>query len=172
MTIKRVLYTTPSRLVGHLLKVRVYSEHLECWLGDVCVLRLQRGQVEVGKQRGRMVDYRHLLPALKRKPGALARSALREDLFPRSEYRQMWVQLREQLPEAQACRLMVDLLDLAGNEGCEAALAQRLAVLLAANELPNLEQLRKDMSPIPAQHPEVIVLLPTLSDYDQLLEVA
>lgn len=172
MTVRRVLYTVPSRLVGHLLKVRLYSERLECWLGGVCVLQLQRGAANEGNKRGRVVDYRHLLPALKRKPGALARSSLRDDLFPRTEYRQMWAQLMDQLPEAQACRLMVGLLDLAGNEGCEALLAQRLALLLASGEVPDLNLLRKDMAPRPALCPTVNVTLPQLASYDQLLRAA
>jgi len=125
-TVKKVLYTAPSRLVGHMLKVRLYSDRLECWLGSVCVLQLRRGQPGVGGKRTRVVDYRHLLPALMRKPGALARSALRDDLFPRAEYRLMWAHLKDTLPEKSACRLMVGLLDLAGNGGCEAQLAQRL----------------------------------------------
>ena len=122
--------------------------------------------------RGKVVDYRHLLPALKRKPGALARSALRDDLFPRTEYRQMWAQLKDQLPEAAACRLMVGLLDLAGNGGCEAALAQRLALLLVSAEVPDLEQLKQDLAPRPALYPVVTVTLPDLASYDQLLEAA
>ena len=97
---------------------------------------------------------------------------LRDALFPRTEYRQMWVQLKDCLPEAQACRLMVGLLDLAGNGGCEAALAQRLAVLLAAGEMPDLEELQQEMAPRPAQCPIVTVVLPTLASYDCLLEAA
>jgi transposase InsO family protein len=172
MTVKKVLYTAPSRLVGHRLKVRVYSERLEAWLGDVCVLELRRGQVDSTTGRGKMVDYRHLLPALKRKPGALARSVLRDALFPRTEYRLMWAQLRDQLPEPAACRLMVGLLDLAGNGGCEAALAERLGQLLSANEIPNVEQLRTELAPRPALYPQVTVILPELASYDCLLEAA
>jgi hypothetical protein len=96
-------------------------------------------------------------------------SVLRDALFPRTEYRQMWVQLKDCLPEAQACRLMVGLLDLAGNGGCEAALAQRLAVLLAAGAVPDLEELQQEMAPRPAQCPTVTVVLPTLASYDCLL---
>lgn len=172
MTVKKVLYTAPSRLVGHRLKVRVFAERLECWLGNVCVLELRRGQPDPVSGRGKVVDYRHLLPALKRKPVALARSVLRDALFPRTEYRQMWVQLKDCLPEAQACRLMVGLLDLAGNGGCEAQLAQRLAVLLAAGEMPDLEELQQEMAPRPAQCPIVTVVLPALASYDCLLEAA
>jgi len=172
MTVKKVLYTVPSRLVGHRLKVRVYAERLECWLGNVCVLELQRGQPDPISGRGKVVDYRHLLPALKRKPGAFARSVLRDALFPRTEYRLMWTQLKDCLPEAQACRLMVGLLDLAGNGGCEAALAQRLEVLLAAGETPDLAELQQEMAPRPTQCPTVTVVLPTLASYDCLLEAA
>ncbi|MEI6737822.1 MAG: IS21 family transposase, partial [Pseudomonadota bacterium] len=172
MTVKKVLYTVPSRLVGHRLKVRVFSDLLTCWLGNVCVLELRRGQPDPASGRGKVVDYRHLLPALKRKPGALARSVLRDELFPRTEYRQMWAQLKDRLPEAPACRLMVGLLDLAGNGGCEAVLAQRLALLLASGELPNLEQLQQEMAPRPALYPTVTVVLPELASYDLLLEVA
>lgn len=172
MTVKKVLYSAPSRLVGHRLKVRIYSEKLECWLGNVCVLELRRGQPDAANGRGKVVDYRHLLPALKRKPGALARSVLRDTLFPRTEYRQMWEQLKEQLPEAGACRLMVGLLDLAGNGGCEAELAQRLVPLLAAGALPDLEQLRHELAPRPGLYPSVTVRLPELASYDRLLEAA
>lgn len=172
ITVKKVLYTAPSRLVGHRLKVRVYSEKLEGWLGNVRVLELRRGQPDAASGRGKVVDYRHLLPALKRKPGALARSVLRDELFPRTEYRQMWAQLKDQLPEAGACRLMVGLLDLAGNSGCEAELAQRLAVLLASGELPDLDRLQKDLAPRPTLYPSVTVVLPELASYDQLLEAA
>ena len=34
-------------------------------------------------------------------------------MFPRSEYAQAWERISEQLPERAACRLMVELLDLA-----------------------------------------------------------
>lgn len=171
-TVKKVLYTAPSRLVGHMLKVRVYSDRLECWLGSVCVLELRRGLAGPAGKRARIVDYRHLLPALMRKPGALARSALRDDLFPRTEYRLMWAHLKDSLPEKAACKLMVGLLDLAGNGGCEAELAQRLSLLLASGELPDLDRLKDEMAPRPALCPQVTVVLPALAGYDRLLGMA
>jgi hypothetical protein len=97
---------------------------------------------------------------------------MRFSRVPSTEYRLMWVQLTDCLPEAQACRLMVSLLDLAGNGGCEAALAQRLAVLLAAGEMLDLEELQQEMAPRPAQCPTVTVVLPTLTSYNCLLEAA
>lgn len=172
MTVKKVLYTERSCLVGHRLKVRIFSDKLECWLGDVCVLELMHGQPDTPNGRSKVVDYRHLLPAFKRKPGALARSVLRDALFPRTEYRLMWAQLKEQLPEAGACRLMVGVLDLADNGGCEATLAERLAPLLGSGELPDLERLRLELAPRPAHYQDVAVMRPDLAAYDQLQEAA
>lgn len=57
-----------------------------------------RGRVAAGQQRGKVIDYRHLLPALRRKPGAFARWVLRDEMFPRDEYRRTWV---AELPEVK-----------------------------------------------------------------------
>jgi hypothetical protein len=67
---------------------------------------------------------------------------------------------------------MVGLLDLAGNGGCEAELAQRLALLLDSGELPDLEQLRFELAPRLTHYQDVTVILPDLAAYDHLLEAA
>lgn len=64
------------------------------------------------------------------------------------------------------------LLDLASNGGCEAALAQCLALLLVTAAVPDLERLKQDLAPRPALYPVVTVTLPDLASYDQLLEAA
>jgi hypothetical protein len=61
---------------------------------------------------------------------------------------------------------------MAGNGGCEAELALRLALLLDSGELPNLEQLQAQLAPRPAQCPTVAVVLPSLASYDYLLPEA
>ena len=43
-----------------------------------------------GKQRGRVVDYRHLAASLVRKPQAFRRSVFRDELFPRPAFRRAW----------------------------------------------------------------------------------
>lgn len=167
-TVRSALYSAPSRLIGHRLKVRVYSERIEAYLGSVRVVEAARA---FGKT-ARVIDYRHLLPALKRKPAALVRWRLRDALFPRSEYALIWRQLIEKLPEARAARIMVGLLDLAASHGCEAALAQRLAHSLDAGELPDLDALSDEFAPRVAAMPTVHVQLPSLAQYDQLMQAA
>lgn len=60
VSVKRILYSVPSRLIGHRLKFRIYPERIEAWLGDVCVFETVRGIVPAGKQRGKAIDYRLL----------------------------------------------------------------------------------------------------------------
>jgi hypothetical protein len=120
--------------------------------------------------RPKVIDYRHMLPALKRKPGALVRWRLRDALFPRSEYAMTWQRLMEQLPERSAARIMIGLLDLAASHGCEASLGQRLGEIIERNELPDLQRLTEEFAPRPLSLPTVAVTLPALAAYDELVE--
>ena len=162
-----VLYSAPSRLIGHRLTVRLYLERIEAFVGGVNVLTLPRARPG---QRG-VIDYRHLLPALKRKPGAFARWRLREAMFPRSEYRRARERLGGELPERQACRAMVGLFDLAIRGACEPALAQRLTQILDAGLLPEVALLEAEFAPRAPACAEVCVQLPTLASFDTLLSV-
>lgn len=172
VSVKRVLYSVPSRLIGHRPKFRIYPERIEAWLGDVCVFETVRGVVPAGKQRGKAIDYRHLMPTLKRKPGAFARWILRDDMFPRAEYRLTWERLSEKLPERQACKVMVGLLDLAARGTCEVQLANVLGDLLQAGTLPELAGLEEKFAAKETPVPDVKVELPPLASYDRLIEVA
>ena len=171
-TAKSVLYSVPSRLAGHRLKVRLHSAHLEAWLGGVKVFQCERLHASAADRHPRQIDWRHMLPSLKRKPGAFARWVLRDAMFPRSEYAQTWESISARLPERQACRLMVDLLDLADRSGAVAELAQVLAALQARSELPDIEALRDRFAPRQSAMPVVAVELPATSVYDELLEAA
>ncbi len=172
IAVKHVLYSVPSRLVGHRLKVRLYDDRLEGFLGEHRVLQAPRLRATRDNPHPRHIDFRHLLPALKRKPGALVRWRLRDALFPRSEYARTWQALIEQLPERRAARLMVGLLELAAADGYEVILAHELAALLDQGKLPDLEDLRTRFAPRAPQMPSVAIRLPSLAVYDALMEAA
>ena len=169
-TAKSVLYSVPSRLAGQRLKVRLYSTSVEAWLGGVKVFEAERLHASTADRHPKRIDWRHMLPSLKRKPGAFARWVLREAMFPRSEYAQAWEHIRQRLPERQACRLMVDLLDLADRANAVTELAQVLAGLLASDDMPDIDALRERFAPRPGVMPDVLVVLPSPQVYDQLLE--
>jgi hypothetical protein len=172
-TVRGVLYSTPSRLIGHRLKVRLYSDRLECYLSGALVLTLARGRrSDHGRGRGRMLDYRHFIEALKRKPQAFAGLAFRDALFPREAYRRTWEVLQAKLPQRRACQTIVGLLELAAHEGVESALAHRLEALLAADELPDVKRLREEFAARDVELPQVSVEMPPASAYDALLQAA
>jgi len=172
ISVRKGVYSMPARMIGHRVKVRVYDDRIEAYLGDRRVLQTARVRPSAQEPRPKAIDYRHLLPALKRKPGALVRWRLRDALFPRSEYAASWDRLIRELPERRAAKVMVGLLDLAASHGCEVALAAELARIEERGELPDLDQLKTRFNPRPAAMPEVEVQLPALEQYDDLMVAA
>jgi transposase InsO family protein len=173
--LRKVFYTVPSRLIGHRLKVHLYDDRLDCFLGSTQVLALPRGRVPSGAQRGHVADYRHVLPSLRRKPQALRNLVWRDVLFPRPAFRRAWDMLAERGPIERACRTMVALLDIAYCSGREAELAEHIEIALDAGNLPDPDALRavfiRDAASIhgAAGLPTVAVTMPTALVYDVLL---
>ncbi|MGH7948091.1 MAG: IS21 family transposase [Candidatus Binataceae bacterium] len=168
-TLRKVFYSVPSRLIGHRLRVRLYDDRLELFIGSTALMTLTRGRAEPNGKHGHVVDYRHVIHALRRKPMALLNLVYREQLFPREAYRRTFEVLLEQTAERQACRRMVELLALAHERACEATLAQCLDEDLEAKRLPDMARLRQRFAPDPQSLPTVTVKLGSLNDYDVLL---
>jgi len=168
-TLKRVFYTVPSRLIGSRLRVRLYDDRLDVLLGGTWLMTLERGRPASSSKHGHVVDYRHVIHSLRKKPMALLNLVYRAQLFPREAYRLTFDRLIEDMPEKAACRLMVDILSLAHDRGCEAELASVLTIELDAARLPDMAMLRARFAPDPASLPGVVVRLAPLSDYEALL---
>ena len=171
-TVRAILYSAPSRLIGHLLKVRLYSDRLDCYLSGTLVLTMARGTRSPVGGRSRVLDYRHFIEGLKRKPQAFKGLAFRDSLFPREAYRRTWEQLDLRLTQRQSCQSIVALLEMAALDGIEGVLAQRLEELLAVGELPDVKQLREEFAPRKTEVPPVTVEIPAPGIYDALLPSA
>jgi hypothetical protein len=171
-TLRKVFYTVPSRLIGHQLRVRLYDERLEVFIGGTQLMTLPRGRARPSGKHGHVVDYRHVIASLRKKPMALLNLVYRDRLFPRDAYRRTFELLRERLSDRQACRAMVDLLALAHDRACEAELAELLAADLAIGRLPDVAALRQRFAPDPARLPNVVVEFVPLAAYEGLLDNA
>lgn len=171
-TLRKVFYTVPSRLIGHRLRVRLHDDRLELFIGGTHLMTLPRGRAAGNGKHGHVIDYRHVIHSLRRKPMALLGMVYRDQLFPRDAYRRTFDRLIERLPERVACRTMVELLALAHDRACEAELADILAADLAADHLPDMAALRRRFAPDPAALPDVVVELVPLTAYDALLSGA
>jgi len=168
-TLRKVFYTVPSRLIGHQLRVRLYDDRLELFIGATMLMTLPRGKAAGDGKHGHVVDYRHVIHALRRKPMALLNLVYRDQLFPREAYRRTFEVLLTELGDRGACRRMVELLSLAHDRGCEAELAAELDVLLETGALPDMGVLRQRFGPDPAALPHIHVPLGSLTDYEVLL---
>jgi hypothetical protein len=169
--LRRVFYTAPSRLIGHRLRVHLYDDRLECFLGSTPMMTLRRGRPVSGNKGGHVVDYRHVIHALRKKPMALNNLVYRDQLFPRAAYRKAFEALRANDGEKRACKVTVELLALAHDRGCEAELAQAIDTDLDAGCLPDLAALRDRFGPSLASAPVIEVDLAPLHAYDELAAV-
>jgi hypothetical protein len=170
--LRRVFYSVPSRLIGHRLNVRLYDDRLECFLGSTRLLTLRRGRPpQASGKHTHVVDYHHVIHALRRKPMALLNLVYRDQLFPRRAYARAFEALLAKESEKNACRTMVGLLALAHDRACEAELAHAIEVDLDAGRLPNLDRLHERFKPDRATIPDVAVRLAPLSAYDELAAV-
>ena len=92
------------------LRVRLYDDRLDVLLGATWLMTLERGRPVSSNKHGHVVDYRHVIHSLRKKPMALLNLVYRAQLFPREAYRLTFDRLLEAMPEKAACRLMVDIL--------------------------------------------------------------
>jgi transposase InsO family protein len=89
--VKYNAYSVPSRLIGHELRVRVYDDRVEAYLGEQCELACER----LKGRHGRRVDYRHVIWSLVRKPGGFARYVYRDEMFPSRTFRRAYDAIQE-----------------------------------------------------------------------------
>lgn len=113
INVRHVIYSVPSRLVGQLLRVRLWDDRLSCYVGSNEVMGCPRVRPEKGKTRARRIDFRHVIDSLAKKPGAFCHATLRNDILPDDEWRRLWRRLCNHLEPEIADRLMVHALKLA-----------------------------------------------------------
>jgi hypothetical protein len=169
--LRRIFYTAPSRLIGHRLRVHLYDDRLECFLGSTAMMTLPRGRAPSNGKGGHIVDYRHVIHALRKKPMALLNLVYRSQLFPRPAYARAFESLRSAVGDKRGCKVAVELLALAHERGCEAELAAAIDRELDASRLPDLTALREQFGPAPGSEPQITVNLAPLSSYDALATV-
>ena len=134
-------------------------------------MTLRRGRPRPSGKHGHLVDYRHVIHALRRKPMALLNLVYREQHFPRRAYQRAFEALLTDEGEKKACRIIVGLLALAYDRACEAELAAAIETELDAGRMPDLDCLGRRFTPDPAVISDVTVELAPPHLYDELATV-
>jgi hypothetical protein len=165
MRVRKHTYSVPSRLIGHTLRVELHEAELKVYLGRdflFCLPRL-RGD------RGALVDFRHIIGPLLRKPGAFIHYRHREALYPSAVFRAAYDRLVADHGERPGVIEYLQVLKLAAEqsvEKVEPALQGRLA--LAGKW--RATQVREALVPAAKKVIELAGLTPSLALYDTLLE--
>jgi hypothetical protein len=170
--VKRVLYTVPSRLIGESLRVHVYDNRLDIYLGATHTVALVRVFTSDNNHRARQVDYRHVIASLERKPQAFRYSQLRDDLLPNEVYKALWNWIDVEMEPRKACKTMVGILALANRADCEHQLGDYLQTMMARQTVPSLLDLQHKFDKKGKSIPDIAVQQPLAASYNDLLRKA
>ena len=109
--VRKLRYSVPSRLIGTKLLARIYENRIVLLAGAQEVAQLPLN----GGDRGAVIDFRHVIGHLLRKPGAFAGYRWREEMFPAQAFRAAYDHLTR--TSAQADRRYLEILKVAADEG-------------------------------------------------------
>jgi hypothetical protein len=168
ITLKRVTYSVPSRLIGSRLLVRLYDNRLELFYGTDFIQALERIYTSKGS-RARNVNYLHVIDALVKKPMAFRHSQLRDDLLPDDNYKAIWQYVDENLLADKASYYMVKLLHLAKQSGCERQLGRFVAAAITQRQLPAIRECEAQFLVIEPSIPKMTVKQHSLSTYSSMI---
>lgn len=163
--VKKVGYSVPARLIGQELKVEVYERELKLYSGRELLLVLPRHCGD----RGMVLDYRHVIDHLLRKPGAFERYRYQEQLYPNRSFREAYDYLVAKHGQRGGAVEYLRLLKLASEVG-ESAIEVMLADFLSPPyPVWSVGELRRILQPEHKPQLEVIELEPEWQSYDALL---
>lgn len=154
-----VTYSVPSRLIGLWLKAVVLKDTIELMYGGKTLLTLPR------LEAGALIDYRHIIDSLIRKPGAFESYQYRSALYPNVTFRKAYDALKSS--GLTSCnKRYLELLHLAKLYG-ENEVSTAIVLLLEESKVPLKEDIlqlfKKKRMPLPVE-----VSQPNLEDYNQL----
>lgn len=165
--LKKNTYSVHSRLIGC---------HVNCVIDmDEIIVRYKGEEVQrmprlIGSEKC-LINYRHVIDSLVRKPGAFENYKYREEMFPVSYFRIAYDRLQKEHSDKIATRKYLQLLLLA------ARVSQELVCEVLRTKLNDKAPLDVDAIRIavecrqqPASVTEVTIDAPDLSIYDQLIE--
>jgi len=97
INLKGPIYSVPSQLIGIKVCVKQRAASIEVWYGSTLLEVIPRA---IGKRA--VINYRHIIGSLVRKPGAFAQYKYHAEMFPTSHFREAYDDLLSHLPKKAA----------------------------------------------------------------------
>lgn len=164
--VKKVGYSVPARLIGQEVKVEVHEQQLKVYSGRELLLTMPRHR----GNRGMVLDYRHIIDHLLRKPGAFERYRYREELFPTPTFRQAYDRMVASQGRRQGSLEYLRLLKLASEVGQNDLELMLVEYVCPPHPTWSVEDLREFLRPQARSQPALAALEPEWSSYDSLLK--
>ncbi|MBF5058786.1 hypothetical protein NEPTK9_000285 [Candidatus Neptunochlamydia vexilliferae] len=164
--VKDIIYSVPSKLIGMTLKVHLYDDRLECFIGSDLVETLQRERRR--DKHVHQINYRHIIGSLHKKPQAFRNYIYKQHLFPTLAFRETWQRLDQKLDPRTACREYVKILKEAAEGDNEPIVNNFLEEKLHKQQLPKSKEVQ-DLFRKKEQAPPVSSREPDLESYQALV---
>ncbi|MCF6311349.1 MAG: hypothetical protein L3J39_02760 [Verrucomicrobiales bacterium] len=162
-------YSVPANLIGIQLKARIYETRIVLLDGREVICELPRHSGD----RGAVIDFRHVIKWLVRKPGAFSAYRWRDSMFPSQVFRSAYDHLCGKHDESKADRYYLDILHLASLDGVE-MVANILDQLLGSPDpVVSLEEAKKliaSYQDVAEQSRNQPPLNASTADYDVLIQ--
>lgn len=168
MVVKNITYSVPSRLAGHTLTLHLYQHQIEGYLGSSKVLSMERKYRK--KQESRyVIDYRHIIHALIKKPQAFRFCKYREEIFPNETYRSIWQYLDSYESKCVAPKIMLRLLKLAADYHCEHELGEKVLSLIQEKSAIDIQLIESVFNGSNPTLPPIDCKQHVLANYDRYI---
>jgi hypothetical protein len=159
------VYTVPPRLIGFMVDVRTYKDKVEVYYSGQIIQSTPRLKGSVRH----LIDYRHVIDSLVRKPGAFERYIYRDALFPSIIFRKAYDVLREVFDHHKADKTYLRILHFAATHS-QSDTELALDIILSENHIPDYYSVRDlVVQKHPTLMPDIPEYIPNLNAYDALL---
>jgi DNA-binding XRE family transcriptional regulator len=166
--IKGMRYSVPSNFSGHTLTLHIYQHVIKVYLGSTPVFNMKRN-FHTGSGSKFVINYKHIIHALIRKPGAFRNCQYREEIFPSIAYKKIWEYLDSYESYQAAPKMMLRLLKLAADYDCENALALHVTALITNNKKININSVETIFNLSNPPLPHIDSIQHDIKQYDFLI---
>jgi hypothetical protein len=164
--IDQVTYSVPSRLIGYNLRAYIYQGEIKLYYGTQLICKMPK--IDKSKANA-VINYRHIIAGLVRKPGAFTNYHYRDHLFPTIAFRKLYDKLIKTHP-VNGTKQYLKILHLAAVNS-ESEVEAAVSILMEGKITPTINRI-KELLYIKSQEKIVVhVDQPVVKQYDCLLEL-
>jgi hypothetical protein len=164
--IHQVTYSVPSRLIDYNLRAYIYRGEIKLYYGAQLICKM----LKIDKSRASaVINYRHIIAGLVRKPGAFTNYHYKDHLFPTVVFRKLYDRLVKTYP-VNGTKQYLQILHLAAMNS-ESEVEAAISILMEGKIAPTINRIKELLYIKSQAKVEVHVDQPVVKQYDSLLEL-